>query len=87
MFVERHGDVCELEEEGEIVVVSVIGVSHPQRKAKPKISGSFAAVHRERWCVAEKWRGTQGPQCGRLVHLEGYIQAGVHPLGRCRRSG
>ena len=44
-----HTDVYELEEKGD----SVFHSSHPQRIAEPKISGRFAAVHRE-WCVAEK---------------------------------
>ena len=47
--------------------VGEVHISHPQRFAKPKISGRFAAIHRERWCVAEKWTRALRPQCGLLV--------------------
>ena len=49
------------------------------------MSGRFAAVHCEQWCVAEKRTGALGPQCGLLVHFEGSIHVGVHPLGQSRR--
>ena len=65
--------MSDLEEEGETAVVTLISATHSAQQNQ-RSGGRFAAVHRERWCVEEKWTGALGPQCGLHAHLEGYTQ-------------
>ena len=85
-FLEAHGDVFDLEEQGESGHDEA-QIDHAQHRSKPKISGRLTIVHHEWWCVAEEWTGTLRSQCGLLVHLEGFTQVGIHPLGQSCRVG
>ena len=81
MFLDAHRDVFDLEEQGENIQDESQS-DHAQHRSKPKIS-SLAAVHHQRWCVAEEWTGTLGHKCG--LHFEGFTQVGIHSLGQSSR--